>query len=207
MKNDDQIIEWAERLQALAQAGLYYGEGVFDRQRYSEIREIAVEMMSERMDLPKEKVRDFFCTDVGYQTPKLDTRAVVIKDDQILLVKESSGKWAIPGGWCEFNLTAAENTIKEAREEAGVEIRIIRPILIHDRDRHCSIPYPFHVTKIFFLCEETGFRFHENIETSEARYFAEDELPEIDEMKVSEEQVHMCFQASRDPHWITDFDR
>ena len=41
----DQIVEWAKELQSLAQAGLFYGKDVYDRERYQRIREISAEMM------------------------------------------------------------------------------------------------------------------------------------------------------------------
>lgn len=83
-KLTDMIIE----LQSLAQAGLTYGRDDFDLERYARIRDIAAEMMSDITDIPKEKVRDLFCGDSGYQTPKIDTRAAIFKDGRILLVHE-----------------------------------------------------------------------------------------------------------------------
>ena len=103
----DPIVEWAKELQSLAQAGLHYGRDVYDRERYQRIREIAAEMAAARTGLPLEKVRDLFCGDKGYQTPKIDTRAVVFREDWILLVCERE-KWSLPGGWCDFNLSPSE---------------------------------------------------------------------------------------------------
>ena len=37
----DKIAEWAAELQSLAQAGLYYAEDVFDRERFERVRQIA----------------------------------------------------------------------------------------------------------------------------------------------------------------------
>ncbi len=45
---------------------------------------MAAEIMSEYVDLPVEKVKTLFCNETGYQTPKLDTRSVIFKDDKIL---------------------------------------------------------------------------------------------------------------------------
>ena len=107
-KLTDMIIE----LQSLAQAGLTYGRDDFDLERYARIRDIAAEMMSDITDIPKEKVRDLFCGDSGYQTPKIDTRAAIFKDGRILLVHERNGFWSLPGGWCELFLSVSENTVK-----------------------------------------------------------------------------------------------
>ena len=137
----DKVVLWAEELQSLAQAGLFYGKDVFDRERYQRIRDIAAEMLAERTALPLEKVKDLFCGDVGYQTPKIDTRAAIFEDDRILLVRERDGRWALPGGWCDYDLSPAENVAKEAREEAGLEVVAKMLIAVQDRDRHNTPPY------------------------------------------------------------------
>lgn len=46
----DKVLEWAKELQSLAQAGLFYGHDVYDKERYQRIREIAAEMMLTRTD-------------------------------------------------------------------------------------------------------------------------------------------------------------
>ena len=44
IKDKDQIVEWAKELQSLAQAGLFYGHDIYDKERYQRIREISAEM-------------------------------------------------------------------------------------------------------------------------------------------------------------------
>ena len=66
----------------MAQAGLTYGKDNFDLERSQEIRDISAEMMAEKSGLPIEKVKELFCNEVGYQTPKLGTRAAIFKDDK-----------------------------------------------------------------------------------------------------------------------------
>ena len=99
MENKDQWLNWAIELQGLAQAGLTYGKDVFDLERYTRIREIAAEILSMKSEIPVETVKNLFCNETGYQTPKLDTRAAIIENDRILLVREQNGKWSLPGGW------------------------------------------------------------------------------------------------------------
>lgn len=83
----EQWLEWAIELQSLAQAGLTYGKDIFDRERYERIREISAEIMTYKTDIPVQKVKDLFCNETGYQTPKLDTRAAIFQNGKILLVK------------------------------------------------------------------------------------------------------------------------
>lgn len=132
----DKIVEWAKELQSLAQAGLFYGKDAFDRERYQRIREIAAEMVAMRTEIPVEKVMGLFCGDTGYQTPKVDTRAAIVQDGKILLVCEKDEKWSMPGGWCEYNLSPADNTIKEVKEEAGLDVVIQKVISVQDREKH-----------------------------------------------------------------------
>ena len=190
---EDQILEWAKELQSIAQAGLYYGKDVYDRERYQRIREIAAHMLSMRADLPVDKVVEVFCSDTGYQTPKVDSRAAIFRDGKILLVRESDGRWSIPGGWCEYNLAPADNAVKEAREEAGVDVSVKKLIAVHDKDKHNPQPYLFGVIKIFYLCELIGGEFVPNIETSASGFFSLEELPPLAEEKCSEEQVRIEF--------------
>ena len=202
----DKIAEWAAELQSLAQAGLYYAKDVFDRERFERVRQIAAEMMAERTGLPLGKVTELFCADSGYQTPKVDTRAAVFRDGKILLVQERDGRWALPGGWCEFNLTPAENAVKEAREEAGLDVAVKSLIAVHDSDRHNRPPYPFHIVKLFFLCEERGGAFRENSETLARGFFPREELPPLAAEKCCAEQVLLCFDACEAENWRVVFD-
>ncbi len=202
----DTIVAWAEELQSIAQAGLYYGKDVFDRERYQRIRDIATEMMAVKSGLTLEEVTKLFCSDCGYQTPKVDTRAAVFREGKILLVQEVNGAWALPGGWCEFDISPAENAVKECKEEAGLDVIVKFLIAVQDRDKHHPQPYPFHVVKHFFLCEAMGGAFVPNSETVASDWFALDALPKLAENKCTYEQIAMCFAASQAEHWIVPFD-
>lgn len=202
----DQILEWAKELQSIAQAGLFYGRDVYDRERYQRIREIAAQMLAMRADLPMDKAVRIFCSDTGYQTPKVDSRAAIFRDGRILLVRENDGRWSMPGGWCEYNLAPADNAVKEAKEEAGVDVTVKKLIAVHDKDKHNPKPYLFGVIKIFYLCELTGGEFVSNIETTASGFFGPDELPELAEEKCSADQVRMCFEACTSENWVVQFD-
>lgn len=162
--------------------------------------------MSHQSDLPVEKVKNLFCNETGFQTPKLDTRAAIFKDDKILLVKEKAGVWSLPGGWVDVNQTIKTNTEKEVKEEAGLDVKAVRLIAVQDRNLHNVPPYAYNVCKAFVLCEVTSGSFQSNIETIESRYFSLDEIPELAEEKNSKEQIAMCFAAYQDENWEVQFD-
>ena len=86
MQKEQKWLDWAVELQSLAQSALYYCKDKFDIERFERIREISAEMLSEASGLPTEKVKEIFCNEVGFQTPKLDCRAAIFKGDKILLV-------------------------------------------------------------------------------------------------------------------------
>lgn len=197
-----QWLSWAMELQFIAQAGITYSRDVFDKERFERIREISAEIMEQGSGFPIEKVREVFCNETGFQTPKLDTRAAIFQDDKILLVKEKNGTWSLPGGWVDVNQTIAENTVKEAKEEAGLDVVPVRLIALHDRNRHNIPPYAYGICKAFMLCEVIGGVFEENIETVESRYFGTDELPALALEKNTPEQIRMCFDAYHNPSWI-----
>lgn len=206
MDKSEKWLDWAVELQSLAQAGLFYGKDVFDEERYERIREIAAEMISYKSEIPLEKVKDLFCSDVGYQTPKIDTRAAIFKDGKILLVHEKNGTWSLPGGWVDVNMSVEENTRKEVKEEAGLDVRVKRIIAVQDREKHNLPIYAYKVCKIFLQCEVTGGEFAENIETTEFDYFDLEELPVLAEEKNNREQIAMCFQAMHAECWEPLFD-
>lgn len=203
---DDKFLKWAIELQSLAQAGLTYGKDIYDKERYERIRDISAEMMAHKTDIPVDKVKTLFCNETGYQTPKLDTRSAIFMDNKILLVHENNGKWSLPGGWVDVNVSVQENVIKETKEEAGLDVKVDKVIAIQDRAKHNLPVYAFGICKIFALCSVIGGEFTTNIETTGYQYFSEDELPDLATEKNNEEQIKMCFEAYRSDNWVTLID-
>lgn len=200
-------LKWAIEIQSLAQAGLAYTDNIYDKERYERLRELSAEMIEEKSNIGKEKVMNLFCNETGYQTPKIDTRAAIFKDEKILLVHENDGKWALPGGWCDVLESIGSNTIKEVKEETGLDAKALRIIALQDRNRHNKPVYAYGICKVFVLCEILGGKFEENIETTGIDFFSIDDLPmNLAEEKTNKEQISMCFEAFKNPNWQTLFD-
>lgn len=206
MDQNKRWLKWAMELQSIAQAGLTYGKDVYDLERYEQIRSISAEMVSHMTDIPFEKIRELFCNESGYQTPKLDTRAAIFKDGRILLVRENNGRWSLPGGWVDVNVSVGENVVKEVREESGLDVIAEKVIAIQDRSKHNLPVYAYSVCKVFVQCSVISGQFQKNIETTESRYFSLDELPELSTEKNTEEQIRMCFDAYGSKNWKTLLD-
>ena len=199
-------LKWAIEIQSIAQCGLTYTKDVYDKERYEQLRNIASEMLSYKTDIPIDKIKNLFCNEEGYQTPKLDTRAAIFKEGKILLVHERNGKWSLPGGWVDVLESIESNTIKEVKEEAGLDVIAKKIIAIQDRNKHNTPIYPYGVCKIFVECEIIGGEFMENIETTEIGYFSVDNLPILSEEKNNIEQIEMCFKANESEFWKVIFD-
>lgn len=202
-----QWLEWAQKLQAIAQIGLTYAKDDFDIERYEQIREIAAEIAAQHTDIDINIIRTLFSHDKGYTTPKLDVRGVVFQNNQILLVKEAmDGLWTLPGGWADVGDTPAEAVVREIREEAGYETRAIKLLGCYDRQRHDHPPYEFYAYKLYFLCELTGEQIEHGHETLAVDWFDEDGIPPLSTGRVTETFIKRMFEHYRHPDWPTDFD-
>ena len=193
-------LEMAKRLQALAQAGLEYCENKYDIDRYNQIRQLSVEIMHNFTQLPMHKLVDIFASEKGYQTPKVDVRGVVFRDNKILLVRETiDGCWSVPGGWADVGLTPFEVACKEVFEESGLKVTPRRLLAVLDKKRHHHPPDLFHIYKIFVLCEECGGTLTGGMETSETGFFGKHELPPLSSPRITVEQINLMFEYKDNP--------
>ena len=105
-----------------------------------------------------------------------------------------------------MNISAAENVVKEVKEEAGLDVTADLVIAVQDREKHNQPVYANKICKIFFLCTAIGGEFQPNSETTETRYFGLEELPTLATAKVTENQIRMCFESKNAEYWKTVFD-
>ena len=200
-------IELVKQIQAIAYAGLEYCENDFDRERYEELRKLSQLLLAEITDTPLEKIQNLFANEVGYQTPKVDVRAVVFKENKILMVKEKiDGRWSIPGGWADIGYSPSEIALKEAREEAGAEVKTVRLLAVIDKLKHDYPISPFHIYKLFILCELVNDTISSGTETSGVNFFALNNLPPLSATRITEEQISMLFHLWENPSEQVVFD-
>lgn len=213
-----QWLDFAQRIQAIAQSGLSYDPHIFDRERYEALLTIAAEMMGAYSDVDVPVVEGIFRSQNGHATPKVDTRGVVFRDQKILLVRENldGGRWTIPGGWADINEAPSEATVREVYEETGYRTRATKLLALYDRRLHNHGPHLFHIYKLFFLCdllsdersqEQIDNQGASYIETGEVAFFAEDAIPEdLSFGRVTHAQIKHFFDHLRNPDWPTEFD-
>lgn len=203
-----QWLELARRFQALAQNGLAYCKDPYDRERYEQIRRLAAEMMATTAGLNTVfPILDLLKTEVGYATPKIDVRAAVFDRERILLVKERKDElWTVPGGWADVGDAPSAAAIREVKEESGYDVVVKKLAALYDRDKHGHPPMPYHVYKLFFLCEVCGGEAIDTLETCGVGFFEEDDLPPLSLPRVTAAQVKHMFAHHRNPDWPTSFD-
>jgi ADP-ribose pyrophosphatase YjhB (NUDIX family) len=199
---------WAKQLQSIAQAGIEYTTNPFDKERYEMIRSLSIEILREHTEIDSTRLKNLFANETGYQTPKIDVRAAIFnQDNEILMVKENhDSKWSLPGGWADIELSLYQNTIKEAKEEAGADIKPKRIIAILDRNKHINDDFPYSVYKIFVECDLIKTEFSHNIETLEYGFFKSKSLPELSEGRNTKKQIDLCFRARKEKVFETIFD-
>ncbi len=194
-------------MQAIAQSGIAFSKDTFDIERYEELRGISAEVLEHYSSLEREKIEALFAKEEGYQTPKVDVRGVVFKENRILLVRErSESRWSLPGGFCDVGLSAAENILKEIREESGYETKAVKFLALLDMNKHPHTPQPYHYYKIFIQCERIGGVKSLGIETDQVDFFARDELPNLSVGRNTEEQIKKMFAFYDDPLKQSIFD-
>ena len=190
----DHWLTIAKKINSIAQSGLAFTKDKYDRERYTELQNLSIEILNHITDIDSGKLEFVFNRDIGYQTPKVGVRAIIFRDDKILLVKERmDGKWCPPGGYADTGMLPSEIAINEVKEESGFDVKPIRILGLIDYNKHQSRPFPFDIYQLFMACEITGGEATAGLETSDVGFFDMEDLPELSDRRVTKEQLlKMC---------------
>jgi len=198
------------RLAALAQDGLTFGASDYDLDRYRQVAQLAVEMLSELSGRPADELALELGRDSGYATPKIDVRGAVFDDqERVLLMRErSDGRWSLPGGWADPGESASAAVIREITEETGYHSSAVKLIACWDRELQDNPPpLPVHVYKLFFLCRRDGAaQPPAALETLEVGWFDPASLPPLSLGRVNHRQIARALAHHRDPSLPSEFD-
>jgi ADP-ribose pyrophosphatase YjhB (NUDIX family) len=202
------LLNWAQQVQAYAQSGLAYTQNPFDQQRFLELEKIAASMMAAATGAEETEVQAVFEAQAGYATPKIDVRGVVFKSKKLLFVREllDGGRWTLPGGWADINEPPSLAVEREVREEAGMIVKARKIAAVFDRNLHGHPPYPFHAYKLFVLCDLIAEATPDPLETADPKFFALNEVSDLSTSRVTLDEVTCMFSHLADADRPTDFD-
>jgi ADP-ribose pyrophosphatase YjhB (NUDIX family) len=198
---------WAREIQAIGQTGLHFSQNEFDRQRYQRLEEIASQVMARYTEVTEEALRDDFAMQTGYATPKVDVRAAVFRDGQILLVQEASdGCWSLPGGWADVNERPSAMVEREVWEESGFHVRARKVVGLYESN-HDRLPLTvYHAYKVVFLCDLVGGEARGSNETLDVGFFSLENLPPFSPSRTKLRFVQEAFAHMADPDRLAAFD-
>ncbi len=200
-------LTWAREIQALAQTSYHFSENDFQRQRNQRLMEIAAEIISEHSSLEISTLMDAFCAQVGYATPHIDVRGAVFRDGKLLMVRESQdGGWTMPGGWADVGDVPSQSAEREVWEEAGFRVKARKVVGVYDANRTGPLEV-FHAFKIVFLCDILSGEATPSNETTEVKFYGEDEIPPVlSGERTRPRHIVDAFKACKDPGCVTVFD-
>lgn len=195
------LLQVAQRIKAIADVGLLYSANTYDTERYAELRELYVRMLSQISLHPPEAIRTTLTLPIDYPTAKVDIRGLVLRGSNILLVKEmADGKWSLPGGWAEVGFSPKEVVVKEFREETGLEVTPTRLLAVFDKKMHPHPAQPYTVYKMAFLCEIIGGEIRKGFDMLDVAYFPLNALPPLSEERILASQINLLAALARDEH-------
>lgn len=194
MKND--ILELAKQIQAYCKTGLYFVENEYEIDRYNQIMEASINIISQLSEEEPEKIKLFLDNDDLYITPKIDTRIVVFNEKgEFLFVKEKvDGCWTLPGGFCDVGYSPSDVAVKETMEEAGIQVKPVKLLGVIDKSNYSHPRNIYYLYTIFFLCEKIGGKEKPGIETLDVNYFSINNLPALSTHRITEEQLQMMYK-------------
>ncbi|NJB36878.1 NUDIX hydrolase [Croceivirga sp. JEA036] len=180
-----------KRLISLSDLGLFYAQDPYDQERYTELKQIGLELLGSVTDVPLKQLKHFFMPPEDYPTAKVDIRAFVLNDaGHILLAQEGSdGKWTIPGGWADIGNTPKEVAEKEVWEETGIAVKVNRLLAVYDKQRHPHPEEPFYIYKLVYACTMVGGELNHGFDMLNAAWFALENLPELSTPRILKSQL------------------
>lgn len=114
------------------------------------------------------------CDTIHYQNPRIVAGCLLTHGDSVLLCKRAiaprEGYWTLPAGFMENGETTADGALRETREEANANARIV--------DLYTVFSLP-HISQVymFYRAELLDLDFSAGDETLAVDLFAESDIP------------------------------
>jgi ADP-ribose pyrophosphatase YjhB (NUDIX family) len=203
-----ELLEEIKRLKSIADIGLLYCNNDYDKERYLELKDISLRLLSELSGHSIEALKTSFPLVKDYPTAKVDIRAFVLSPDKkILMARESAdGKWSLPGGWADIGHSPAETAAKECKEETGIDAVPKRLLAVFDKKKHAHPPQPLYVYKMVFHCEAISSTLSKGFDVLDVGYFDIDHLPELSTDRILKSQIELLYKKVTTSDTETYFD-
>ena len=119
--------------------------------------------------------------------PIVGVGAVIVQDGKLVLVKRgvepAKGKWSVPGGAVELGEGVRETAVREAKEECGLDIELVRDtpmdaidnMIIGENNR-----LRYHYVLLQFLARPTGGILRPDSDVTEVRWVPLEEVDAYD---------------------------
>ena len=201
MKNEkyNELINLVKRNINLADLGCLYAHNGYDDERYHELKEINLKILSLLSDNSLEEICSFYLPIKEYPTPKIDIRGILLdENNKVLMVEEKldPGKWSIPGGWADIGFTPSEVIKKEMKEETGLDVEVVRVLAIYDKKCHPHPQEAFYTYKIVFLCKKIGGELKNTFDIDDVRFFDINNLPPLSEARILKSQIEQLYELA-----------
>jgi ADP-ribose pyrophosphatase YjhB (NUDIX family) len=165
------------QIRELAETGLRDSSNMYDLGRYAQLLEIANEYAGHDLELPPKETRSGLARALGAITPRLGCNAAIFDDHGrvLLMLCTDNQRWCMPGGMAEVGETSEQSVIREAREETGLEVKILELVGVFT-----ALPTKstgLTPTIPLYLCAVTGGTLRGSHEDLGLRYWKIDEVP------------------------------
>jgi len=93
-------------------------------------------------------------------TPLMCVGAVIVDEGRVLLVRRGSeplkDHWTLPGGLLELGESLTDGVMREAREETGLIVEVVKLIELLDRIHREETRVRYHYVIADYLCRVAG---------------------------------------------------
>ena len=179
MSFTEELYAIADELRATANLGLQFAENPHDKERYERVLSASARVVAALEHRPADEVLVQFRDNLSHVSPNAGADAAVFRDGRVLLIRrEDSGLWALPGGLVDVGETLADAAQRELWEEAAIRGRVAQLLGIFD-SRHIRGRTKAQMYFALFLVEDEEGEPQAGPETIGVGFFAEDELPEL----------------------------
>lgn len=191
-------MEWnhfLSKLLSISKIGLKFSKDPYALENYQELQDLVV-LQSQEIDQIIDPVK-LYPKDT-YPTPNVSVRVMIFNEkNQLLMVQEKSDNgYAVPGGWCDVFESARQNAIKEAKQETGLDVEIVRLCAVMQRELYKSKPTMISEYVLYFLAEIKGGSLAYNHELSDIGFFDYNALPVLS-FKTSQRELDIAMDVIR----------